>query len=281
MTGLRLPSVSGLFYPAEPDALRRKLAGLLPAGPRVPARAALAPHAGYDYSGGVAGAVYARIAVPRDVVLVSFNHRGLGARFGVWPRGAWRTPLGDAPVAEDLVDRLLDAAPELEEDEAGFKGEHSGEVQVPFLQASRPDVRIAPLSVNAWEGGDSGREALERFGAALASVVRDELVVATTDLTHCGEGYGIPPPPGKRPAEWARAQDRLVLDALERLDAAAFWEAVAERGVTMCGVGPTAAMIAFARARGATSAEIAAYGTSADREPEADRAVGYPGVIIR
>src|SRR5262245_36595388 len=146
MRGLRLPSVAGLFYPADADALRRKLAALMPPWTRSAARAALAPHAGIDYSGRVAGAVYARIDVPRDVVLLSFNHRGAGARFGAWPRGAWRTPLGDAPVAEDLVRRLMDAAPDLEDDEAAFAKEHSGEVQVPFLQAARPDVRIAPVT---------------------------------------------------------------------------------------------------------------------------------------
>ncbi len=281
MRGLRLPSVAGLFYPADGGALRRKLEALQPAGPREAARAALAPHAGYDYSGRVAGAVYARIAVPRDVVILSFHHRGEGARFGAWARGAWRTPLGDAPVAEDLVGRLLEAVPGLEEDEAAFAGEHSGEVQVPFLQAARPDVRIAPLSVNAWEGGESGREDLARFGAALAAAVREELVVATTDLTHCGRAYGVLPPPNRRPADWTREQDRLVLDAVARLDEPAFWDAVARRGVSMCGVGPTAALIGYARARGAASAEIVAYETSADDEPDADRAVGYPGVIVR
>lgn len=281
MEGLRLPSVAGLFYPADPGALRAKLGGLLAPAPRAPARAALCPHAGYDYSGPVAAAVYARIVVPRDVVLLSFNHRGRGARFGAWVRGAWRTPLGDVPVAEDLVLRLRDAAPELEEDETGFTGEHSGEVQVPFLQMVRPDVRIAPLSVNAWEGRTLGREDLSRFGASLATAVRDELVLATTDLTHCGAAYGAPPPSGRRAIDWTRSQDGLVLDALKRLDEEAFWEAVAQRGVTMCGVGPTAAMIAYARARGASSAEVVAYGTSADDEPGDDRAVGYPGVVIR
>src|SRR6185503_5121457 len=132
--GLRLPSVAGLFYPSDPGALGRKLqelalkvseahpSGLAPAATRNPAKAALVPHAGYDYSGRIAAAAYARIAVPRDVVLLSFHHRGLGSRFGIWSKGAWRTPLGDAAVAEDLVRRLMDAAPDLEEDEAGFAG---------------------------------------------------------------------------------------------------------------------------------------------------------------
>ncbi|HTF56079.1 MAG TPA: AmmeMemoRadiSam system protein B, partial [Planctomycetota bacterium] len=147
-------------------------------------------------------------------------------------------------------------------------------------QAARPDVRIVPISVNAWAGGTSGRDEIARFARSLASAVRSELVVATTDLTHCGEGYGIAPPPGMKPVEWARAQDRRVLDALERLDIENFWEAVDRRGVSMCGVGPTAVFIEYGRARGAASAEVTAYGTSADDEPDADRAVGYPGVVI-
>jgi hypothetical protein len=279
--GLRQASVAGLFYPGDPAALRRKIEGLLTAGPRAPARAVLAPHAGYDYSGRIAAAVYSRVAVTRDVVLLAFPHRGLGARFGLWSTGAWRTPLGDAPIAEDLAKRLLESVPELEEDEAGFAGEHSGEVQVPFLQQARPDVRIAPISVNAWEGRGFGREDLARFGAALASAVKDELVVATTDLTHCGEGYGAPPPAGKRAVDWTRSQDLHVLDAVKRLDEDAFWSAVIDRNVTMCGVGPTAALIAYARAKGAAGAEVVAYGTSADDEPGDERAVGYPGVVIR
>jgi hypothetical protein len=278
--GRRPPSVAGVFYPSDAAVLRRKLAEVLPAGPRKPAAAVLAPHAGYDYSGRVAGAAYARVEVTPEVVLLAFHHRGVGARFGIWPGGPWETPLGEAPIARDLADRLKSACPELEEDEGGFTREHSGEVQVPFLQAARPDVRIVPIAVNAWEGGMSGREELARFARSLASAVRGELVVATTDLTHCGEGYGIAPPPGMKPVEWAQAQDRRVLNALERLDIEDFWEAVARRGVTMCGVGPTAVFIGYGRARGASSAEIVAYGTSADDEPDADRAVGYPGVVI-
>ena len=276
MTGLRLPAVAGKFYPGDPERLRKLISSFSAPGPRERAAAILVPHAGYEYSGRVAAATYARAEIPRDVVLLSFRHRGSGVPFGAWTRGAWRTPLGDAPVAEELMARMRDAFPDLADDESGFAGEHSGEVQVPFLQAARPDVRIAPVSLNAPED----RDALERFGAALASILRDELVVATTDLTHCGEGYGTALPDGRRPVDWAREQDRYVLDALEGLDLEAFWNAVVYRRVAMCGVAPTAAFIAYVRARGATGADIVAYATSADDEPNDDRAVGYPGVIV-
>jgi AmmeMemoRadiSam system protein B len=276
MTGLRLPAVAGKFYPGDPERLRQMISSFSAAGPRERAAAILVPHAGYEYSGRVAAATYARAAIPRDVVLLSFRHRGNGVPFGTWPRGAWRTPLGDAPIAEDLMERMRRSFPELIEDEAGFAGEHSGEVQVPFLQAARPDVRIAPVSLNV----PQDRDGLELFGATLALVLSDELVVATTDLTHCGEGYGTALPEWRRPVDWAREQDRHVLDALERLDLPLFWDAVDIKRVAMCGVAPTAAFIAYARAKGATGADIVAYATSADDEPEADRAVGYPGVIV-
>jgi hypothetical protein len=276
----RRPSVAGVFYPSDPGALRRKLASLMEGGTPRPAKAVLVPHAGYDYSGRVAGAVYSRVAVTRDVVLVAFHHRGRGARFGIWSAGAWETPLGPAPVAEELAARLKAACPDLQEDAEGFLGEHSAEVQVPFLQAARPDVRIAPLSVNAWEGGTEGRPELAEFGRALAAAVREELVVATTDLSHCGAGYDVLPPAGLTPREHAADLDARILGRLKSLDVDGFWETLARLRVPMCGVGPTAVFLEYGRARGAGSAEVVSYATSADLEPDADRAVGYPGVVI-
>jgi len=276
----RRPSVAGVFYPSDPEILRRKLASIMEKGTPRPAKAVLVPHAGYDYSGRVAGAAYSRVAVTRDVVLVAFHHRGLGARFGVWSGGEWETPLGPVPVAGDLAARLKAACPVLEEDEAGFRGEHSAEVQMPFLQASRSDVRIVPLSVNAWEGGDIGRRELAEFGRALAAAVGDELVVATTDLSHCGVGYDSMLPKGRTAREHASDLDARILDRVKALDVDGFWETLERFRVPMCGVGPTAVFLEYGRARGASSAEVVAYETSADGEPEADRAVGYPGVVV-
>ncbi len=277
---LRLPAVAGMFYPARPAALEAQLGRLLrPRAPR-PAHAVLLPHAGYDWSGPVAGAVLSRVAVPRDVVLLSFSHAGEGADFAIWPRGAWRTPLGDVPVAEDLAARLQEAIPVLEEDEGGFLREHSGEVQVPLLRALQPDLRLVPVAVNAWRGGSGGADEIRDFARLLASALGDELVVATTDLTHCGEGYGVEIPPGFSAARYARSQDESVLAPMEKLDVDGFLEARDQRDVTMCGVGPTIAFLEYGRARGAAAAERVSYATSADADPGDDRAVGYPGLVI-
>jgi AmmeMemoRadiSam system protein B len=214
------------------------------------------------------------------VVLLSFSHRGIGPAFGLWSGGPWRTPLGEIPIAVDVAARIRATFPHLEDDETGFLGEHSGEVQVPFLQELRPDCRIAPFSLNAWVGGRSGEAELDAFGAALAGVVKDELVLATTDLTHCGEAYGAEPPPGVTPRDFTRGQDRAILRTIQALSLPDFFETRQRMGVSMCGVSPTAAFIAFGRAAGAATADLVSYATSADDEPDADRAVGYPGAVI-
>ena len=273
---LRRPAVAGSFYPADRGELLRAVDGCLPQSPRAPALATLAPHAGISYSGPVAGAVYASVALPGEVVLVSFSHRGVGAPFAVWPEGEWETPLGSVPVASDLCGEILRLRG-FEVDTGAFLREHSGEVQLPFLQRLRTGVRIAPLSIQSHDP-----RALRDAARALAALLsgRDILLAATTDLTHCGEDYGQPPPAGTTPAEFARRQDAHILEAIKTLDVDAFWRALRDHEVTMCGVAPTALLMEYALARGARSATVLAYATSADNEPGADRAVGYPGVIV-
>lgn len=261
---IRSPAVAGTFYPAEAEALRRQLARCLTAAQAKPATATLGPHAGYDYSGPVAGAVYASVTVPEDVVLLSFNHRGRGAEFGVWPRGAWKTPLGEAPIAEALASRVATACG-LVEDTTGFLGEHSGEVHVPFLQARNAGVQIVPVTLSCgWEGFD----ALVDFGTRLAAVEGAFLVAASTDMNHY------------EPDASTRVKDKYALDAISALDARGLREAVARHEITMCGYAPTVAFIAYAKARGARSARLVAYATSGDACGDRERVVGYAGFVV-
>src|SRR4029077_6344761 len=103
---VRVPAVAGSFYPGQADLLRRELDGLIPAARKERALALIAPHAGYAYSGRVAGAAYGRVEIPRDVVILCFNHHGAGSDFAVWPAGGWRTALGDAPGNAALAGRM-------------------------------------------------------------------------------------------------------------------------------------------------------------------------------
>ena len=264
---VRAPAVAGSFYPGQAEKLRRELDALIPAARKERVLALVAPHAGYAFSGKVAGAAYGRVEIPRDVVILCFNHHGAGSDFAVWPDGAWRTPLGDAPVNPELARAIKDAFLPADFDEVGHQDEHSGEVQVPFLQQLRPDVRIAPVALSVGHDDRSVAQ-LRAFGKALAGVPGDFLVVASTDLNHYEDQ--------KTTVE----KDEAAIRAIEALDEAALTQAVRTREVSMCGFAPTLATIVYARAKGATRAATVAHATSGDVSGEYERVVGYAGMII-
>ena len=263
---VRLPAVAGSFYPEKAETLRRDLDALIPAAKKERALALIAPHAGYVYSGRVAGAAFGRVDVPRDVVILCFNHHGAGSDFAVWPEGSWRTPLGDADVNADLARAIKDAFLPADFDEAGHQDEHSGEVQVPFLQRLRQDVRIAPVALSIGHD-DRSIAQLRAFGKALAGVPGDFL--ASTDLNHYEDQ--------KTTVE----KDEAAIRAIEALDEAALVREVRSREISMCGFAPTLATIAYARAKGATRATTVAHATSGDVSGDYDRVVGYVGMVIR
>jgi hypothetical protein len=265
VVSLRPPAVAGTFYPGRPEPLRRAVEEALAAGPRVRALAVVVPHAGYVYSGKVAGAAYGRVELPRDVVLLCFNHRGRGADVAVWPEGAWRTPLGDAPVNAELAAAVREACAGAEFDEEGHRDEHSGEVQVPFLQVARRDVRLVPVALSV---GLDEAPRLEAFGRALAGVRGDFLVVCSTDLNHYED------------QESTLRKDGAVIRAIEALDADSLRGAIAREDVSMCGFAPALATLAYARAKGARRAETVMHATSGDASGDFDRVVGYVGMIV-
>jgi len=142
---LRLPAVAGQFYPASPQELTafvRRLTNQPNTQQKSHVKACLVPHAGYIYSGHVTGAVFAKIHIPRSVVILGVRHFPRGADVAIRSEGAWRTPLGDVPVNTVLAAELKRACPPLVEDASAHEQEHSLEVQLPFLQALQPDVQI-------------------------------------------------------------------------------------------------------------------------------------------
>src|SRR2546427_1400009 len=159
LSALRAPAVAGRFYPGAGGELEDVVRGLLdeaaPAPPAVAAvaRAAVAPHAAYVYSGLTAAHVFARLAVPPVVVILGPNHSGVCHAPGgvsLWAAGAFRTPLGDVVVDERFGARLVAACDLVAPDPDAHRAEHAVEVEVPFLQLRRPGVRIVPL-VLAWD----------------------------------------------------------------------------------------------------------------------------------
>lgn len=261
---LRQPAVAGMFYPEDADELRRTVTAFV--GSVSAARLRLgvvAPHAGYVYSGKVAGKVYAATEVPERVVVLAPNHTGRGEDRALWARGALIVPGGTVPVDEEVAARLLDAGVASDDQEA-HRREHALEVQLPFLLARRPTVRVTPLVLGRLDYSEC-----QALGEALAAVAPPgTLVVASSDMNHYLDD------------QTTRVRDRLALAPLLALDARGLYETVLRERISMCGFIPATVMLAYARARGAGRAELVDYATSGDAFGERARVVGYAGVVI-
>jgi hypothetical protein len=222
------------------------------------------------YSGPTAAAVFVRVAVPRLVVILAPNHTGVcDAKGGVslWEAGAFRTPLGDVPVDASFADALLKASPLVDIDRDAHRGEHAIEVELPFLQKLRSDVRIVPL-VLAWDVWAPART----LGEALAGLVRSGgepvLLLASSDLNHY------------EPARVSEKKDARALEAVTALDGAELLTRCKREGISMCGRGPAAVVLAAARALGGERGEVVDYRHSGWVSGDNERVVGYAGVVI-
>ncbi len=268
---IRAPAVAGRFYPGTAALIADALRTLMPAGVDERAAAAvMCPHAGWVYSGKVAAGVLARVRVPARVVVMCPNHTGRGARLSIMASGAWRTPLGDVPLDDELGAALVEEARSIRgarADSLAHAGEHAIEVLVPMLRARQPALRLVPVVVGPLDTAECTAlgQALAR---AIARVGGDVLVVASSDMSHY-----LPDPETRR-------RDRLALDALVSGDEARLMDVCEANDVSMCGVRPAAAMLAFVRARGAGRPELVGYATSGDAFGDRDSVVGYAGVVV-
>ncbi len=268
----REPAVAGRFYPSDPRALAREVEGFLAAGPGGAApgtapRAALgilAPHAGYVFSGAVAGATWGSGEVPDRVILLCPNHTGAGERVAIWPAGDWVTPLGRVAVDDGTTREIVEAGLATP-DRAAHRFEHALEVQLPFLQARRPGASIAALCL-----GHLPFARCRELGEGLARIAARHraLVVASSDMSHYV------------PAPVAREKDRMALDRLLALDARGLHDVVSQEGISMCGFVPATVMIVASVARGARRAEIVRYATSGDVTGDDASVVGYAGAVL-
>jgi len=267
---VRPSAVAGAFYEGRSDRLERDVRSLLPADlPKTRAFGAMVPHAGYVYSGGVAGAVYARLEIPSTVVILCPNHTGRGTPAALDPSEAWRTPLGDVPVSARLSARLRELAPSLRPDAEAHRREHSLEVQLPFLQVLRPGVELVAVCL-----GEPTLALCREVGEALGSLVEEEaeppLLLASSDMNHY-ESRRI-----------GRAKDDRALARVEALDPEGLFRTVLTEEISMCGFLPATALL-FAAKRSATecSAKVVARADSGDQTGDTSSVVGYAGVIVQ
>jgi AmmeMemoRadiSam system protein B len=265
---IRQPAVAGRFYPRDPNVLRADVQSyLVPQQPTIAALGCVVPHAGYIYSGHVAGAVFARVGWPQHCILMCPNHTGMGLPLSIMSSGSWQTPLGAVSIDPNLAERLKESFSSLSEDNEAHRTEHAAEVELPFLQILRPDIQFVPIAI-----GTGRYEVLEGLGNAIAEVLRRQdqsvVIIASSDMNHY-ENDAI-----------TRIKDHKAIDRILALDPYGLFEIVMKEEVSMCGYGPAVAMLTAARQLGATHAELVKYATSGEVSGDRNMVVGYAGLVV-
>ena len=267
----RKAQVAGQFYPADPARLRQMVAELLgrasePSAARKP-RILLVPHAGYPYSGPVAAAGFRQVQghAYDGVVVVGFTHRLRFPGSSVDTRDAYETPLGTIPVDQEAA-AFLQASPGLGHvEEAHESGEHSLEVELPFLQATLPGFRLIPVLM----GGDGLAEAGQLADALARLAARgDYLFVFSTDLSHY------------HPDAEARALDEGTVHAILFETPQAAHRLFAGGKLEACGRGPILTSLLLAARLGYPERRLVRYANSGDTAGDRSRVVGYAAIAM-
>jgi len=270
---VRVPVASGMFYPADPDALQRMVRRFVgsSAEPSVSAKSSaglIVPHAGYVYSGAVAGAAFReamQLGRPDVIVLLGASHSGLGPWAALPPHAEWATPLGTVPVDQELVSALSEG--EFEQDVTPFVREHSMEVQLPFFQAMwESPPPIVPICV---------RPTLSKYLTQAGDVLmrclagRVSWIVASSDFTHY-EADDV-----------ARDRDGQALERILALDFNGFRALVREARFSICGAGAIELLLRVSTGLGLMASQLVEYATSGDATGDRSSVVGYASVVFR
>lgn len=273
MKKTREPVVAGYFYPEGKTQLLRVLEKFAEksAEKKQPCKAVISPHAGYVYSGATAGAVFSRVVIPETVILLGPNHTGYGEPYSVAGYDSWLTPLGETETDRPLAKALMEESRYLQEDDIAHFKEHSLEVQLPFLQFLRKNVRIVPVVLSGYVDDPAWKD----IGKSIATVLREQkrennvLIVASSDMTHYEEHAA------------AEEKDNYAIEAIMALDEQLLTQRIYERDISMCGYGPVIVSIIAAKNIGAEKAELVKYATSGATSGDYSKVVGYAGILIK
>jgi len=265
---VRGPVVAGQFYPGTKAALERALSGLTEKREKEDALGAMSPHAGYMYSGGVAGKVLSRLKARDTFIIIGPNHTGRGPSFSVFSKGKWRTPLGTVDIDEEFAGHLINKSDLFKADQEAHAYEHSVEVQIPFLQYLMKDFKIVPVIIGSMEMKKLKKAGME-IGESLKALKKDATIIASSDMTHYES------------KEIAEKKDKEALSAILDLDEDGLAEKVRSMDISMCGVAPVVITLSATKCLGAKKAELVDYKTSGDSSGDYSSVVGYGGVIIK
>jgi len=270
---IREPAVSGSFYPDNPKTLARSIEAYLenaridpPGGEIV---GIISPHAGYMYSGQIAAYGYKAVAGSSidTVIIIAPSHRSRFEGAAVLETGGYRTPLGVVPVDEDFTAQIVALKTVVRPNVDVHRGEHSLEVQVPFLQVVLKNFAIVPLIMGSQEPAicDALADCLSEGARKLKKRI---LVVGSTDLSHY------------YPYKEAVELDSVIRQHLEAYDVEGLRRELKKGTCEACGAGPMISTMLLARKLGATQSNVLKYANSGDVSGDKSGVVGYISCIF-
>ncbi|MDI6815500.1 MAG: AmmeMemoRadiSam system protein B [Dehalococcoidales bacterium] len=266
---IRNPVVSGQFYPASASQLKAMIEGFIDEKVvKEEVIGLISPHAGYIYSGPVAGAVISKIRFKDTFIILGPNHTGRGKPLSIMTQGVWKTPLGEVEIDSELGKQILATSNYLAEDHVAHQYEHSIEVQLPFLQYLKRDIKIVPIML-AYSTGATYKEIGKELAKAIKELNKEVVIIASSDMTHY------------EPQESARRKDTQAIDAILDLNEDELLKRVDELKISMCGYAPAVSLVSAAKELGATGTELVKYQTSGDTTGDYSAVVGYAGIIIK
>ena len=266
---IREPVVAGQFYPASPSQLKEVIRGMVDEeAKKEEVIGLISPHAGYIYSGPVAGATISRIKFKDTFIIMGPNHTGIGKPLSIMTEGVWKTPLGEVEIDSELAKQILATSSYLEEDYGAHQHEHSIEVQIPFLQYFKTDFRLVPIMLS-YSTGATYKEIGKELAKAIKDLNKEVVIIASSDMTHY------------EPQESAQWKDAQAIEAILELNEDELLKRVDELRISMCGYAPAASLISAAKELGAKRAELVRYQTSGDTTGDYSSVVGYAGIIIK
>lgn len=265
----RPAAVAGRFYPADEAAMNQSLDRMLEgeADPE-PCRAAMVPHAGWQFSGKLAADVLKRIQLPGSVIVIGPKHTQHGLDWTVAPHHVWKLPGQDVASDYPLAMKLVEKIDGLEPDSAAHQLEHGIEVELPIIARLSPETKVVGIALG---GGNLDR--CEQFAEQLAGVIRDcdepPLLIISSDMNHFAAD------------EENRRLDGVALTELDRLDEDALFKVCRKNQISMCGMVPAVVVLKTMKKLGGLSRAIdIGYSTSADITGDTSRVVGYAGRIF-
>ncbi len=268
---IRPPAAAGMFYPDDADQLRNEVSGLISSEPPIKLSgsvfALVVPHAGYMYSGYTAARAFALLQGLKigTIVLVGPSHREYFDGISVFPGAAYQTPLGTVVVDEEMRTEMLQKFSVVQCSIQGHRGEHSLEVQLPFIQHVAHESKILPIIM-----GDQRRNYCTQLAEVLAETVRGKnaLLVASSDLSHY------------YPYEVAQGIDAVALSSLRQLNEEQLMHDLETERAEACGGGPIVTVLSAAKIIGADKCSILHSCNSGDITGDRDTVVGYVSAAL-